>query len=103
MGGAERQVCDLADTLSGRGYQVKIAYLLQPAIVRPKSKDVELIWLGGEKSLIAMFKAFINLVRLIKQERPDVIHSHMFHANIFSALSQSLCAFTSFSLYSTQQ
>lgn len=90
MGGAERQVCDLADAFSALGYGVKIAYLLQPLIVRPKSEEVELIWLGGEKSSFAMAKAYSNLVRLIKLERPDVVHSHMYHANIMTRLTK-LC------------
>ena len=88
MGGAQRQVCDLADTLFARGHQVTITYLLQPAIVRPKSKEVELIWLGGTKSPIAMFKALMNLVKLIKKVRPDVVHSHMYHANIVARLAK---------------
>lgn len=90
MGGAETQVCNLADKLSSRGYQVKIAYLLQPAIVQPKSKDIELIWLGSRKSPLSILKAYINLVRLINNVNPDVVHSHMFHANILARLAKVL-------------
>lgn len=88
MGGAERQVCDLADKLASRGYQVKIAYILQPVIVQPKSENIELIWLGGKKSPLSMLKAFINLIKLISKYQPDVVHSHMYHANILSRLAK---------------
>lgn len=88
MGGAERQVCDLADKLTHLGYQVKIAYLLKPVVTQPKSEEVELVWLGGDKSPLKMFKALKILIRLIRQEQPDVIHSHMFHANILARLAK---------------
>ena len=88
MGGAENQVCNLADKLASRGYQVKIAYILQPVIVQPKSENIELIWLGGKKSPLSMLKAFINLIKLINRYQPDVVHSHMYHANILSRLAK---------------
>lgn len=94
MGGAEHQVCNLADNLTSRGHSVKIAYLLNPVVVKPKSEKVDLIWLGGNKSLISIFSAFIHLVKLIKKEKPDVIHSHMFHANMLSRLAR-IFSFTS--------
>lgn len=92
MGGAERQVCDLADKLASRGYQVKIAFLLQPVIVQPKSESIELIWLGGKRSPLSMLKAFINLIKVIKNYQPDVVHSHMYHANILSRLAKVFTA-----------
>lgn len=92
MGGAERQVCDLADNLTSRGYQVKIAYILEPVIVQPKSENIELIWLGGKKSPLSMLKAFINLIKVIKKYQPDVVHSHMYHANILSRLAKVFTA-----------
>lgn len=88
MGGAENQVCNLADKLASRGYQVKIAYILQPVVVQPKSENIELIWLGGKKSPLSMLKAFINLIKLISKYQPDVVHSHMYHANILSRLAK---------------
>lgn len=92
MGGAERQVCDLADKLASRGYQVKIAYILEPVIVQPKSENIELIWLGGKKSPLSMLKAFINLIKVIKKYQSDVVHSHMYHANILSRLAKVFTA-----------
>lgn len=88
MGGAEQQVCNLADNLISRGHSVKILYLLNPIIVQPKSKEASLIWLGGNKSLLSMFLSFLNLVKIIIKEKPDVIHSHMFHTNILSRLAK---------------
>lgn len=84
MGGAENQVVNLADKFASKGHQVTIAYMLQPALVQPKNPSVNLVWLGGTKDPVGMLKALINLVRLINRIKPDVVHSHMYHANMLS-------------------
>lgn len=88
MGGAERQICDLADGLSSRGYHVIITYILKPAIVSPRCNQVEVVWLGGGRTLRSMIKALMSLTKIIKTVKPDVVHSHMFHANILTRLTQ---------------
>lgn len=89
MGGAERQVCDLADGLSSRGHDVKVAYLLKPVLNSPYSNNVEVVWLGGASTFFSMFRALTNLIKTIKTFKPDIIHSHMFHANILARLTQA--------------
>lgn len=88
MGGAERQICDLADGLTSRGHNVKIAYLLKPVVLMPKSNEIELVWLKGGRSFLSIVKALFHLVKVVHCMKPDVIHSHMFHANILSRLSK---------------
>lgn len=87
MGGAENQVASLADSLASRGHRVTLAYILKPVLVSPRSEQVKVVWLGGAKSISGMVKAYINLAKLITQFKPDVVHSHMFHANILSRLA----------------
>jgi glycosyltransferase involved in cell wall biosynthesis len=87
MGGAENQVVNLADKFSEKGLDVTIAYMLEPVMVEPKNKNVKLVWLGGTKSAIGMLTALKNLVKLIRENKPDVVHSHMFHANILARLA----------------
>lgn len=88
MGGAENQVVNLADSFASRGHKVTLAYILEPALVLPRSEQVKVVWLGGTKSTLGMVKAYANLVKLIQQTKPDVLHSHMFHANILSRLAR---------------
>lgn len=88
MGGAENQVVNLADNLQYRGYSVTIAYILEPSIVLPKNNNVKVIFLHGEKSIKGIFKAYINLVKLINNIRPNIVHSNMYHANIISRLAK---------------
>lgn len=85
MGGAEHVVVNLADELVKLGHKVKIAYLTGDVIVSPKNLDIELIpiKMNSPKDLI---RAYFRLKKVVKKFKPDVIHSHMFHANIISRL-----------------
>lgn len=88
MGGAENQVVSIADELSNRGYEVSIAYIIEPLILLPKNKNVKFVFLDGKKSIKGIFKAYINLVKLIDSVKPDIVHSHMYHANILTRLAK---------------
>lgn len=87
IGGAENQVVNLSDKFAEKGLDVTIVYMLEPVMVEPKSKNVKLVWLGGNKSLLSMLMALKNLVKLIRKNKPDVVHGHMFHANILARLA----------------
>lgn len=89
-GGAEKVVADLADQMTLRGHTVKIAYLKGELVVSPKNKSIELICLGLE-SLKDAKKAYQNYQEIIMQFAPDVVHSHMVHANIFARISRIFC------------
>ncbi|WP_439258765.1 glycosyltransferase [Lonepinella sp. BR2930] len=86
MGGAERQVCDLADKLSELGHTVAIITLVDNHSVLPHQQGVEIIPLKMNKTITSFVQALFKARKIIKQYQPDVIHSHMVHANIFSRL-----------------
>lgn len=87
LGGAERVVCDLADQMVCKGHIVKIAYLTGDIVVRPTSKNIEIIYLelNNFQSFISASKKYRELINAFK---PDVIHSHMVHANIFTRINR---------------
>lgn len=85
MGGAERVVCDLADKLYDRGHEVKIAYLTGDVLTNPIHDEIELIKVNLN-NLSSLIPAYINLAKIIRKYRPDVVHSHMVHANLLSRL-----------------
>ncbi|HBI2329186.1 glycosyltransferase [Acinetobacter baumannii] len=89
-GGAEKVVADLADQMIYKGHQVKIAYLKGNIVVRPKNDSVELIYIGLE-SLKNYKIAYKKYNEIIKEYQPDVVHSHMVHANIFSRIMRNFC------------
>ncbi|HHQ4482832.1 glycosyl transferase [Aeromonas hydrophila] len=86
MGGAERQVCDLVDCLSKLGHQVLLVSLTGSSVNRPQSIAVKLVELEMAKSPFGFIKAYQSTRRLINEFKPDVVHSHMVHANIFARL-----------------
>lgn len=86
MGGAERQVSDLADQFSEKGHQVLLISMAGEIVNRPKSHNVEVVTLNMSKTPWGFIRAYQQARRLINDFRPDVVHSHMVHANIFSRL-----------------
>lgn len=84
-GGAEKIVAELADSMCEKGHKVKIAYLKGGVVVSPNNPSVELIYLELE-NLLSIKKAFFCFKNLLLDFNPDVVHSHMFHANIFARL-----------------
>jgi len=87
LGGAEKIVADLADQMFERGHQVKIAYLKGEAIIHPKNSEIELYYLGLE-NWSSLLKAYNRYKQLILNFKPDLLHSHMVHANIFARISR---------------
>lgn len=85
MGGAEHVVVNLADALVDRGHQVKIVYLAGDALVLPGNSNIDIISLKmqGSKDL---FRSYLNLRNIVVKFKPDIVHGHMFHANILSRL-----------------
>lgn len=81
QGGAERVVCDLADGMAQAGHEVKIAYLTGEVLTHPVNKNIELIAVKLNKAS-SLPKAYFKLSKLIRRYNPDVVHSHMVHANI---------------------
>ncbi|WP_281645889.1 glycosyltransferase [Parendozoicomonas sp. Alg238-R29] len=86
VGGAERQVCDLAEQFIKKGHSVKIIVLTGPVIFKPFS-DIEIIPLDIMKSSFLSFLSGLRISRRVLLEYdPDVVHGHMIHANIFSRI-----------------
>lgn len=86
IGGAETQVCSIADRLSKLGNQVTLIYLTGKNEVGPTNSNVEIIGLDMEKTPLGLLKAYRECRNILKNINPDVLHSHMIHANIFSRL-----------------
>lgn len=86
LGGAEKVVCDLADQMILKGHDVKIVYLTGSVLVKPVSSRVELLALHLN-SASNIFGASRKYKKIIRDFSPDVIHSHMIHANIFARLN----------------
>ena len=86
MGGAERQVCDLADQFADKGHQVLLISMTGETVNRPQSTAIDIVELHMTKTPMGFIKAYCQTRRFIKQFEPDVVHSHMVHANLLARL-----------------
>ena len=86
LGGAETQVADLADRLARLGHTVLIISLTDEMIVLPKNTRVRVESLAMNKNPACIVTAYRRACHLLREFEPDVVHSHMVHANIFARL-----------------
>ncbi|HHI4971798.1 glycosyltransferase [Vibrio parahaemolyticus] len=85
MGGAEIQVCNLANSLSKLGHKITIVTLIDEAKVLPDT-EVRVISLGMKKNIFSVLTSSLKLRKLINEISPDIVHAHMYHANILTRL-----------------
>lgn len=81
VGGAEKVVTSLADQLVDLGHEVVIAYLTGEALTVPKHDCIRLVNLKVN-SARGLGSGYLQLRKIIKEFKPDVVHSHLVHANI---------------------
>lgn len=77
MGGAERQVCDLADQFANKGHSVLLVSMTGETINGLQSLKIDVVELNMAKTPIEFIKAYWQARQLIKQFKPDVVHSYM--------------------------
>ncbi|WP_421285754.1 glycosyltransferase [Aeromonas veronii] len=87
-GGAETQLLNLCEALSLKGVQCKVISMVDDELGllhRFENQGILVETLGmkrGRLSIVAFYRYF----KFLKKFNPDVIHSHMIHANIFARL-----------------
>ena len=95
MGGAEKVVANLADALAQSGCEVLIVYLkAKPFQVSPQSPDVRVVCVGIN-SVFDFFSGYAKFRRIVREFKPDVVHSHMFHATMLTRLARLTTAIPS--------
>ncbi len=89
VGGAEVQVLGLAESFARQGHEVHLVSMRRPRMGAERALEAgaRLVDLGmeGALGLPAAMARFVGLVRGI---RPDVIHAHMYHANMLARLTR---------------
>ena len=90
-GGAESQVIDMATGLKDRGWQVEIVSMLTPKPPTPDLSGTGIRFHSlGMRRGVADPSAVLRFRALVKQSRPDVVHSHMTHANLLTRVTRPL-------------
>jgi glycosyltransferase involved in cell wall biosynthesis len=86
MGGAEIQVVSLADRLSKLGHEITVISITGQQKVFFNDKKINVINLDSNKTIKSFFLMIFRIKRILKEINPDIVHSHMVHANLISRL-----------------
>lgn len=89
LGGAEKQTIKLADIFAGNNNDVLLVSLTDDGFLKPENSSVKVISLNMKKNPLSLVLAVFNLIRIMYKFKPQVIHSHMFHANIIARLASA--------------
>lgn len=91
FGGAEKQVLVLAQRMEARGHETCIISLLP---VGPLGAEAESLGIPTHtlnmRPGIPDPRALVRLARILRRFRPDLLHSHMVHANLLGRLVRLL-------------
>jgi len=88
-GGAEQVVFDLATRLDRDRYPTAVCSILDPTgrqglfAERLRDAGVEVFSLGLTHK--CQFRRALRLKQVLQERRPDVLHAHLFHANVLAA------------------
>jgi len=85
MGGAERQVLALAGRMAGRGHAVALLALM-PKLAEEWPTTLDVCHLDMRKTPFSLLAGLAKGRRFLLEFRPDLVHSHSFHANIVARL-----------------
>ena len=85
MGGAERQVVVLASRMAGRGHTVALM-VLRPLVPEQWPTELRVVHLEMRKNPASVLAAIARGHSFLAEFKPDLVHSHTFHANIAARL-----------------
>ncbi|GIV17134.1 MAG: glycosyl transferase [Armatimonadota bacterium] len=91
FGGAETQLVRVAMQLKQRSWDVRIVTLIPPQayVEELESAGIPVTTLGMRRK-VPDPRAILRLARLVRLWKPDIMHSHMVHANILVRVARPL-------------
>ncbi len=88
-GGAEMQVAQLAGRLRARGWDVHVVSLLKPSALEEELRAAGVpVWsldMAGKPLRLG------SLVPLLNRIKPQIVHAHLFHANMAARMVRLIC------------
>ncbi len=85
MGGAEKLALAVAERMARRGHDVALLALM-PRLPEQWPTTLPITYLDIRKNPASIAAGFQRGRRFLREFRPDVVHSHSFHANILARL-----------------
>ena len=91
-GGAEAQVFRLATELKARNWDVCVVCLVEPEgyVSQLEQEHIEVHSLDMKRGTPDL-RAVFRLRSLVRSFRPDIVHCHMYHANILGRITRLIC------------
>ncbi|MDQ2946852.1 MAG: glycosyltransferase [Acidobacteriota bacterium] len=91
-GGAEIQVTQLAGSLHRRGWNVTVISLLPLGELADELAALEIpVFSLGMRAGKADVRAVVRLIRILNKVKPQIVHAHMFHANLLARCVRLIC------------
>lgn len=91
MGGAEVQVLALAEQLRARGHETMIISLIPPGPLDDEARKLGIpTYSLGMRPGMPDPRGMFRLVQKLNAWQPEVLHSHMVHANLLARLARPL-------------
>jgi glycosyltransferase involved in cell wall biosynthesis len=87
VGGAEKQALAVAERMAKRGHDVALLVLM-PRLPQEWPTALPIVHLDIRKNPASVVAGFRRGRRFLRDFRPDVVHSHNFHANLLARLFQ---------------
>jgi glycosyltransferase involved in cell wall biosynthesis len=87
LGGGDREVVQISSNLRKRGYDVKIVAMVPVGVM-----GQELVEQGFDVQSLNMnrgvpdVRAIPRLIQIVRNWKPDILHSHMVHANLLARI-----------------
>ncbi|MGC9224044.1 MAG: glycosyltransferase [Terracidiphilus sp.] len=85
VGGAEKQALAVAERMARRGHEVALVALM-PRLAAEWPATLPVVHLDIGKDPVSVMAGCLRARRFLRTFRPDVVHSHSFHANLLARL-----------------
>jgi glycosyltransferase involved in cell wall biosynthesis len=85
VGGAEKQALAVSERMAKRGHTVALVVLM-PRLPEEWPTAIRAVHLDVRKTPASVLRGFTRGRDFLREFRPDLVHSHSFHANIFARL-----------------
>ena len=89
MGGAERQVLEIAGRMAERGHAVALM-VLRPRLKEEWPTALDTVHLEMRRTPFSVLAGLARGRKFLKEFRPDLVHGHSFHANFVARMLKVL-------------
>lgn len=87
--GAQMQVLALAERLKARGWWTGVISMIAPEALEPELEEAGIAWASLDMARGSSgVRPILLLRRILREWRPDVLHSHMVHANLLARVTR---------------